>query len=104
MTVYVDDMYAPFGRMKMCHMVAHTEEELHQMARLIGLARRWYQKDHYDVSMSLRAKAVSFGAKEITQKQLGAMVANYRATGKLGDPDTAIFEFRTRRAAQSKLK
>lgn len=25
MSVYVDDMYAPFGRMKMCHMMGAVE-------------------------------------------------------------------------------
>lgn len=43
MTVYVDDMRAPFGRMKMCHMVADSDAELHAMAARIGVARRWHQ-------------------------------------------------------------
>lgn len=74
MTVYVDDMYkhplGEFGRMKMSHMIADTEEELHEMADKIGVARRWYQGDHYDICLSKRAKAVEKGAVEITLRQL----------------------------------
>lgn len=58
MTVYVDDMRANFGRMIMCHMVADDEGELHAMADKIGVARRWYQGDHYDIALVKRAKAV----------------------------------------------
>lgn len=45
--VYVDDMRAPYRMMVMCHMVADTPEELHAMAGHIGVARKWYQGDHY---------------------------------------------------------
>lgn len=74
MTVYVDDMNAPFGRMKMCHMVADTEEELHAMAAIIGVDRRWYQYPHksryphYDIAQSKRALAVANGAKQIDMR------------------------------------
>ena len=70
MMVYVDDMYkypiGGFRRMKMSHMIADTPEELHQMADKIGVARRWHQRDHYDICMSMRRKAIDLGAKEIT--------------------------------------
>ena len=62
-----------FGRMKMSHMIADTEAELHAMAARIGLARRWYQGDHYDVSMSLRAKAIAAGAVEISMREVAQM-------------------------------
>ena len=78
MTVYVDDMRAPFGRMLMCHMVADTEDELHAMADAIGLKRKWYQRNHYDVSESKRQLAVFHGAKEITYRELGRMIVSRR--------------------------
>jgi hypothetical protein len=69
MSVYVDDMRAPFRRMVMCHMLADSSEELHAMARAIGVARRWFQGDHYDICLTKRAHAVRLGAKEITLRQ-----------------------------------
>ena len=82
MAVYVDDMYkyqmGQYRRMKMSHMIADTEEELHQMADKIGVARRWYQGDHYDICMSKRALAVQFGAKEIPIRELSRMAIGKR--------------------------
>jgi len=77
MTVYVDDMQAPFGRMKMCHMFADTTEDLNAMADRIGVVRRWIQypghpdREHYDVCLSKRRLAVAAGAKEVTWRFFG---------------------------------
>ncbi len=95
MTVYVDDMEAAYGRMKMCHMLADTDEELHAMADTIGVQRKWWQAppkhdSHYDIALSKRALAVKAGAILITWRQAGAMNARRRNTGKLGDPNTAV--------------
>ena len=86
MTVYVDDMYAAYGRMRMCHMIADSRSELDAMADQIGVARRWIQeagsrREHYDVSMTARWKAVALGAIEITQRQLGRLLLARRAAG-----------------------
>lgn len=89
MTVYVDDMRAPYRRMVMCHMLADTEAELHAMAAAIGVARRWHQGDHYDIALTKRAAAVQLGAVEITLRQAGAMHARRKATGALGAPGDA---------------
>lgn len=84
MSVYVDDMYADFGRMKMCHMYADTHEELIAMADKIGVARRWIQypghpvKEHFDIAMSKRALAVESGAIETTWADYGRWAGGKR--------------------------
>ena len=71
MTVYVDTMKAKFGNMVMCHMFADTDEELHAMADKIGIQRKWFQCPpkaswrHYDIALSKRKLALSFGAEEM---------------------------------------
>jgi hypothetical protein len=70
--------------MMMCHMVADTRQELDEMADKIGVARKWIQKpgtdrEHYDVCMSKRAKAVANGAIELTCTDLVQLV---RADGR----------------------
>ena len=75
MAVYVDDMFQPFGRMIMCHMMADTADELMQAAKRIDLPARYLQcpgtwKEHFDVSKTKRAAAVAAGAIEISQGEL----------------------------------
>jgi hypothetical protein len=94
MSVYVDDMRAPFGRMIMCHMIADTPEELHAMAERIGVARKWCQhegmaQEHYDIALSKRALAVKHGAKEITLRQLAAITWNRRRRERALQPEEA---------------
>lgn len=78
MTVYVDDMHlypmGQYGRMKMCHMTADSTEELLDMARKLGMRSEWLQnkgtwKEHFDVALGKRAKALALGAVEITMKE-----------------------------------
>lgn len=77
MTIWVDDMYKSsmgrFRRMKMSHLIGSSEPELHEMVKRIGVARRWYQGDHYDICMSKRALAISYGAIPITMYELAAV-------------------------------
>jgi hypothetical protein len=95
MAVFVDDMNAQYGRMKMVHMLASTDEELHEMAAKIGVNRKWWQSpektsgSHYDICLSKKAKAIQFGAIEITWRQAGAMNSRRRVTGELGKPEDA---------------
>ena len=93
MTVYVDDMQAPFGRMVMCHMIADNETELHAMADRIGIARKWYQGNHYDIALSKRRLAVAAGAVEITWRQCGLMVAVVKMGWPMPRPEDAEMVF-----------
>lgn len=92
-------------------MVASTDAELHEMAARIGVARRHWQSppkastSHYDICKQMRAKAISFGAVEVSTRQMAAMTSRRRLTGELGDPGDALAWFfsdrLTRRAAST---
>lgn len=78
MSIYVDNMSAPFGNMLMCHMWADTDDELLEMADKIGVQRKWIQGHptlsfgkhrnaswiHFDIAKSKRSLALKFGAVE----------------------------------------
>lgn len=81
MAVYVDNFKASYGRMKMCHMIADTQTELLEMADKIGVKRKWIQemdkpREHFDICLSKREKAVEFGAIEINMRELANITAN----------------------------
>lgn len=79
--VYVDNPQLHYRSMKMCHMVADTLEELHEMADKIGLKRSWYQpksSPHYDVCLSKRKLAVEFGAQEVGIRKIAEIVIKNR--------------------------
>lgn len=82
---------------KMSHMIADTEGELHAMADAIGVARRWYQGDHYDVTKSKRMLAVKAGAIEIPMRTLACMATNRRFRLPMGTPETCFEIARQRR-------
>jgi hypothetical protein len=90
MAVYVDDMRAPFGRMKMCHMIADSTDELLTMADRIGVDRKWLQKagsahEHFDIALSKRRLAVAAGAVEVSRMDLGRILRARRAALREGD-------------------
>lgn len=75
MAVYVDDERIPYRRMLMCHMLADTTEELLDMADKIGVQRKWIQcpgtpKEHFDICLSKRAKAIQYGAFDADRKKV----------------------------------
>ncbi len=83
MSVYVDDMRAPYGRMLMSHMVADTTGELLAMADRIGVSQRWLQcagthREHFDVCLSMRKLAIQQGAVEVTLLWIGKFISRRR--------------------------
>lgn len=88
MPVYVDNMKAAYGRMKMCHMVADSVAELLEMADKICVNRKWFQltsQPHFDISLSKRALAVANGAIEVDRHGLYVVMKRYREKVK-SDP------------------
>jgi Protein of unknown function (DUF4031) len=95
MAVLVDELREyphvslPFRRW--CHMVSDESfDELHAFAERLGIARRRFQGDHYDLHPALRARAVLLGAHEVTIHDL-----TLRMAGQRGDRN------RARRAARA---
>lgn len=84
MTVYVDDVELPYGRMLMCHMWADTLDELLEMADIIGVNRGWMQSPpkaswiHFDIAKAKKAIALENGA--VLTDRLGP---SYHATPRL---------------------
>ena len=79
MSVYVDPVMNHGGSPTFpwpfsCHMYADTLDELHALAKSIGLKRAWFQdKDklpHYDLVATKRKAAVACGAIEHTREQM----------------------------------
>lgn len=69
MTVYVDDVEIPYGRMLMCHCWTDGDiSELLDMMNKIGVSARWIQKPpeaswwHFDISLARKRRALEFGA------------------------------------------
>jgi hypothetical protein len=82
MSVYIDDARIQYGRMKMCHMIADTLEELTGMASKIGVDLRWIQGEgiiqHYDLSLTKRKLAIEAGAIEVSTRQLVEIIKEIR--------------------------
>lgn len=81
MAVYVDRPVHRYGRMRMCHMLADTLDELHVMAARVGLKPEWFQAHstpHYDVCKKNRELALRLGAIQADRKQVVALIRKYR--------------------------
>jgi hypothetical protein len=76
--------------MVMCHMLADSPAELHEMAARIGMARKWYQRDastpHYDLPREKRAAAIAAGAIEVDRRGMVAVIRRIRVS-MLASPD-----------------
>ena len=71
MAVLVDEPIWPFRGRLWCHMVSDTSyDELHDVARAMGIPRRGFQGDHYDVPAEMRDAAIALGAQPVTGREL----------------------------------
>lgn len=82
MAVYVDSANLKYRNMVMCHMIADTLPELHDMAKKIGMKKEWFQKDasfpHYDVPLFRKKKALELGAIEVNRREIALKMREIR--------------------------
>jgi hypothetical protein len=53
------------------HLVSDTSyDELHAFAERLGIPRRAFQGDHYDLPAEMRSSAVALGAEDVTGREL----------------------------------
>lgn len=93
MTIYVDDVELPYGRMTMCHCWTDGPlDDLLTMMDRVGVARKWIQKPpaaswvHFDISAGARRRALTLGA--VLTDRYGPM--EHVARLNLSDPDPAV--------------
>ncbi|MEX5236297.1 DUF4031 domain-containing protein [Kocuria arenosa] len=71
MPVYIDPPLWPAHGTHFSHLVSDTSyEELHDFADRLGVARRAFDRDHYDVREDLYHEAVAAGALPVDGRQL----------------------------------
>jgi hypothetical protein len=72
--VYVGKREYKYGRMTMSHMAADGLDELHEMAKAIGVHKRHFQdkprKPHYDICKQNKLKAIKLGAIEVDDRKI----------------------------------
>jgi Protein of unknown function (DUF4031) len=69
--ILVDPAIWPHRGRMWSHLVSDTSyDELHDFAERLGIPRRAFQGDHYDVPEDLRASALALGAEDVTGREL----------------------------------
>jgi hypothetical protein len=71
MTILVDEPRWWFEGRKWCHLVSDESlDELHDFADRVGMPRRGFQGDHYDVPEEYRSRVVEAGAVTVESREL----------------------------------
>ena len=79
MTLLVDEPIWPFRGRLWCHLVSDTSyDELHAFADALGIPRRAFQGDHYDLPAEMREQAIGLGAVAVPGREL---ITRLRASG-----------------------
>ncbi|MET9255729.1 DUF4031 domain-containing protein [Streptomyces sp. NPDC048182] len=71
MSVYIDPPTWPGHGRLWSHLVSDASlAELHAFAAALGVPRRAFERDHYDVPSHRYADAVAAGAREVTSREV----------------------------------
>lgn len=77
--ILVDQAIWPWRGHKWAHLVSdESYDELHEFALRLGIPRRAFQGDHYDVPAHVREEAITLGAVPVDAREL---VRRLRAAG-----------------------
>jgi hypothetical protein len=77
--ILVDQAIWPWRGRRWAHLVSdESYDELHRFAERLGIPRRAFQGDHYDVPAELRLEALVLGAEPTDPREL---VRRLRAAG-----------------------
>ncbi len=69
--ILVDPCHWYFRDKKWCHLVSDNNlEELHAFAAQLGVPRKGFQGDHYDIPDEYRARALALGATPVASREL----------------------------------
>jgi predicted HAD superfamily phosphohydrolase len=78
-TILIDEARWWWKGRKWCHLVSDASyDELHEFAARVGIPRRGFQGDHYDVPEEYRDEIVGAGAEQVESREL---VRRLRAAG-----------------------
>ena len=71
MAILVDPAIWPHRGRLWSHLVSdESYDELHEFAQRLGIPRRAFQGDHYDLPEELRESAVALGAEPVEGREL----------------------------------
>jgi hypothetical protein len=77
--ILVDQAIWPWRGRRWAHLVSdESYDELHDFAADLGIERRAFQGDHYDVPDEYRTRAIELGATPVDAREL---VRRLRAAG-----------------------
>jgi hypothetical protein len=69
--ILVDPAVWPARDRRWAHLVSdESHDELHAFAERLGLPRRAFHHDHYDLPEELHAEALSLGAQSVSAREL----------------------------------
>ncbi len=82
--VYVDPLLqaTPRSATEGCRLIADSDDELHDIARRLGLRREWFHCKsaipHYELSPNKRKEAVRVGAVELSLHEMAERIRAWR--------------------------
>ncbi|MGB9377836.1 MAG: DUF4031 domain-containing protein [Mycobacteriales bacterium] len=87
MAILVDPAVWPWRGRHWAHLVSdESYDELHEFATRLGMPRRAFQGDHYDVPATLREQAIALGAEQVPARELVARLTAAGLRRRKGSP------------------